>query len=62
MKTYDIVLSLPMSIQLTIEAPDKETAARHAMNLADKDPRGAVKNAAVVFSGTPSVEVVDELH
>jgi hypothetical protein len=62
MSVYEVELSLPMSIKIVIEAEGKRSAAARAMSLAAGDPRRAVKDAAMVFSGTPSLEAVDELH
>ncbi len=62
MKVFEVTLSLPISIKLVYEAPDRRTAAGLAMSFASGDPKKAVRNAAMVFSGTPSVEDIDELH
>ena len=61
MRTYEVTLSLPISLKLVYEAPDRRTAVGLAMRYASGDPRRAVASAAMLFSGTPSVEDVDEL-
>lgn len=58
-RVYEVDLSLPMSIKIVVEAADKKAAAGIAMSLAAGDPRKAVKHAATIFSGTPSLEAVD---
>ena len=62
MPVYEVELSLPMSMRIVVEAASKQSAAVIAMSLAAGDPRQAVKNAATIFSGTPSLETIDVLH
>ncbi len=62
MSVYEVTLSLPISIKLVYEAPDRRTAIGLAMSYASGEPKKAVANCAMLFSGTPTVEDVDELH
>jgi len=59
MPVYDVELSLPLSLKIVVEAPDKQSAAAQALSLTAGDPRRAVKHAAMLFSGTPSLEAID---